>query len=88
MVLHFPVAIQDSIAPKTDIRMTIGKIVQHVIDIIIFHDLLVGFTRKRNANLSTNLETMNFGIKTLPSMQAETPTKPPVTLLRIVPRKQ
>ena len=26
MVLHFPVAIQDSIAPKTDIRMTIGKI--------------------------------------------------------------
>ena len=84
MVLHFPVAIQDSIAPKTDIRMTIGKIVQHVIDIIIFHDLLVGFTRKRNANLSTNLETM----KTLPSMQAETPTKPPVTLLRIVPRKQ
>ena len=60
MVLHFPVAIQDSIAPKTDIRMTIGKIVQHVIDIIIFHDLLVGFTRKQNANLSTNLETMNF----------------------------
>ena len=63
MVLHSPVAIQDSITPKADIIMTIGKIVQHVIAIIIFHGLLVGFTRKRNANLSANLETMNFSAK-------------------------
>ncbi len=55
MVLHFPVPIQDSIAPKTDIRMTIGKIVQHVIDIIIFHDLLVGFTRKQEMQTSLQI---------------------------------